>query len=562
MILNEIAKKAGWVRAIFAVKGFYSSFFDIVVSTFFINILALGLPIVLMQVYDRIITNVAWDSLTWLIFGCTIALFLESILRLLRAQIGGWLGSRFEHLVNCEIIDRLLTVDSEVIEEHDAGYYLERINTTSVLRALYAGPLFQVIMDLPFSALFLFGIWFLGGNLVLIPLSIIPIYYICILIIKTFFKGAREQQTEINDKRFSFLLQVLGGIYSIKALAFEEQMMRRYEYIHDQTTTAQYKIGFWAKLPTALGSFFTQIALFGVILYGAQFVIQNQMTFGSLAACTMLVGRAMQPILQVAGFLIRFSDGEVAIKKLKDIADLEVQPLRKKRILPLEIRGMVEVDNVSFGFSQKPLLLRNLNVSIHPGQFCIIRDTTHSSVSSLLRILYGSHYPTEGQVLIDGYDIAECAREELRGRVEYLSSELALFNGTILDNISLFTPEYQGAALDAAALTGLNELVSNLPKGFETMVTGKSTHLLPRELVQRIAIAQALVKRPRILLLDKTYQSMDAETFGIFKDVLSNLKGNTTIIVNGEHPELMELADVRFNFADGKIISEQEVLNG
>ena len=551
MIIKKLKNKS-WLSALTVVPNFSSTLFDLLFASLFVNILGLALPIFLMQVYDRIISNAAWDTLIWFVVGCLIAILLETLLRYVRSLAGNWQAAKFDHLASCDIIQTILSADTDKFKENPPGYYLDRINSLSTLKSIYGGPIFQTLMDIPFAALFFTGIWFLGRELVYIPLIIIGLFLITILIVRVIFMRKREEQIELNDRRLNFLLEALSGIYTVKSLALEEQMLRRYESIHEKTSDNYLQIGFWSRLPIALGAFFTQAAMFGVIILGAKEVINDQMTFGSLAACTMLVGRGMQPILSVANFLMQFSDGKVALNKVSEIAELynEIQELSTE--LPKDITGAVEINNLTFGYSWDKILFRDININLTPGQFCFVSGVNGSGRSSLLQLIYGIHTPLKGRVLIDGFNISDCKREHMRGRIEYLSTEGVLFQGTIIDNVTLFNNTYLSAALSACSLVGLDDLVSKLPKGYETLINSKSNNSLPKGLVQRICIARALVKRPRVLLLDKTYLAMDTSTSSMFFDLIYNLKGTCTIIMNGDDPLFEALADVTVNLAEEK----------
>lgn len=553
MILKKLKDK-NWFNAVSVIPGFFVTSLDLILATVFINILALALPVFLMQVYDRIIGNAAWNTLTWFVIGCVVAVMFETVLRYIRALIGSWQAAKFEHLVNCDTIKTLLSADSAAFNKHPAGYYLDRINSVAALKAIYAGPVFQTFMDIPFALLFFAGIWFLGRNLVFVPFVAIAAFLLLMLVIRFVFVRLRERQIMWDDSRLSFLIEILSGIYTVKSLALEEHMLRRYEYLQQNGSDAGMKLGFWSKLPVALGSFFTQIAMFGVILIGARFVMNDEMTFGSLAACTMLVGRGMQPILSAATFMIQIASGKFALAKLHEVSDI-ISPRPKDSIrFNEDISGSVDIENMSFGYSSSQAVFKDINLNLNPGQFCFISGKNGSGRSTLMKLIFGIYRPDSGRILIDGFKVFDCDRAYLRGRVEYISDNGVLFQGTIIENITLFDNTYISEALGAAALVGLDDLVAKLSHGYETMINSKSNNTLPKGLIQRICIARALVKRPRVLILDKVYQAMDADTSSMFFDLLYRLKGTCTVIFCGSSPLFESLADISLELKNGSLV--------
>ena len=171
----------------------------------------------------------------------------------------------------------------------------------------------------------------------------------------------------------------------------------------------------------------------------------------------------------------------------------------------------------------------------------------------------GMTRPTSGRVLVDGqFDLAECGRQSLKGRMEYVTQDNVLFNGTIFDNITMFNDLDRGRAEDAAALLGLEDVISELPEGFETKVGERLYEFLPSGVIQRICLARALTVRPRVLILDKVNESMDSESERIFLWLLGKLKGKCTILAATSSEPVIDMADRFYRLRQGQFIEVDE----
>ncbi|MBF0279994.1 MAG: ATP-binding cassette domain-containing protein [SAR324 cluster bacterium] len=542
--IESFDKGSNWLTGLVSLPHFAENAFDLMLVSAVINILTLALPLTLMQVYDRIIPNSGISTLTWLLIGCSVALLLEAILRVCRAFIINWMAARFEHLVGCSTVEKILASRLPDFEKDEVGVHLDRFSAVSTLRGFYAGQVFQILLDVPFAALFLLAIWYLAGGLVFFPVSIVIFYFILIYFFRIGFHSSRREQITINDRRSNFIIELLESIHLAKAMTFEEEMLRRYERLQASGADTNLKVTFWGMLPSNVGVLLSQITMFGLIGLGAMDVIGGTLTVGGLTACTLLGGRALQPIQSAAGFWLRFSDAEIAHSKLQKIATMEDEVESGSLPFPDDIEGTVELKNVSYKFySSETLLLDDVNLKVVAKETIGIMGQDSVRTTSLLCLMLGILKPESGIVLIDDFDISKWDHSNLRGRIEYLPQTGTLFNGTILENISMFDENRTAAALDAAALLKLDDHIANLPMGYETQTGSQAASFLPSGLIQRICIARALVLRPRILLFDRTNSAMDQESLEIFHSLLEYLKNKCTMVMVTNQPNLLTLAD-------------------
>ena len=527
---------------------------QIAVASGLITVFSLGLPLTLMQVYDRVIRNHTTDTLIWLVFGCIIAFSLEWALRYARSWISSWMAARFEHLLSCSAVNRLLSGQLARFQAEEVGVHLDRLNTVGQLKSFYAGQAFQMLLDLPFLVLFLLAIGFVGGWLVLFPIVMILLYLWVIKYFKQGLETAQNEQSVQTDRRYNFIIEILDAISQVKSLTMEEQMLRRYERLQANAATSNMRVNFWNAMPSNIGFLFSQAIMFGTIGFGAGRVLEGTLTVGGLTACTMLGGRSLGPVQAAATFWLKLSEADLLQEKISKIARTEPDTKPGAPPFPSAIEGEIELKNVSYhNLNTGEPILESINLTINPGEMIGISSTDTIATNHMLLIMCGVFNPSHGQVLIDKYDIFQWDHTNLQGRMEYLSGNSYLFRGTILENITLFDTRKKSSALDAASLIELDEMVAQLPKGYETLVGGHTNSVLPSGMLHRIAIARALVVRPRIFLINRVLDVADVDSKRVFKFVLDKLKGNCTIILVSEHERYLAEADRRFSLKKGRL---------
>lgn len=533
--------------------------FDLVLASLFINVLALAMPLTLLQVYDRIIPNSAEGTLIMLIVGVGTALLLEAGLRQGRSYVSGWMGARFEHLAGVAAVERLINVSIIDYERQGSGVHLERFNALGPLKEFYAGQAILALCDLPFAVLFLGAMFYLAGELVLVPIGLIIVFSITAIIVGRKLKGALENRMLADDRRYSFIIEVLGGIHTVKGLAMEDQMIRRYERLQETCAAAEYNVALHSSSASSTGALFSQLVLFCVVGYGATFVIDGELTVGGLAACTMLAGRSMQPLQKAVGIWTRFQSIQLSLQRVRDLFQLKPEkPFGLPELPP--VRGDLRLEGVTFSYGKDregddlPPIFDDVDLSVETGETIGITGAGSSGKTTLLYLMMGVFTPTGGRVTIDGHDLVDYEPSSIRHQIAYLPQEGVLFHGTILENVTMFRDEKIDSALDISRLLGLDSVVAHMPHGYDTVVGDGAGDKLPKGIKQRIAIARALVDKPRVLLFDEANASMDSAGDATLRNLLERLKGRVTLVLVTPRPSMLNLADRIFDITDAKLV--------
>lgn len=526
---------------------------DLALASVFVNVLSLAMPLMLLQVYDRILPNEAASTLVLLVIGVGVALILETMLRIGRSFIASWMGARFEYMVGCRAVERLMRTSITDFEKDGPGAHLERLGSLSVLKEYYSGQEYMTLWDLPFAVLFLGVVAYLAGALVFVPIVLTVVFALCAWVVGRQLRKALSKRMVADDRRFNFIIEVLGGIHTVKSMAMENQMFRRYERLQESCAEADFDVAAGSAGAASIGMVFSQLALFAVVAFGSKLVIDGVLTIGGLAACTMLAGRAMQPLLRAVGIWTRFQTIALARERMRKLFALKAEAPLGLPQLPA-IRGAVELRSVSFGYGgELPDIFRGIDLKVAPGEAIGITGGNASGKTSLLYLMMGALQPTAGKVLVDDHDLAEYDPVSVRAQVAYLPQHGTLFNGTILENITMFRPERTQAALDMARFLGLDMVVAHMPKGYETEVATGAGESLPRGIKQRIAIARALLDKPRVILFDEANTSMDVAGDANIRSILEKLKGRVTLILVSHRPSVLRLASRLYEIQEGTL---------
>lgn len=535
-----------------------SNLFDLVVSSLFLNVLGLALPLSLLQIYDRILPNKSTGTMVLLLSGVLAALLVESVLSWGRSYITAWVGARFEHRASCTGLERLLNSSLDSFEREGAGEHLERMNALATVREFYAGQALLTMMDLPFALLYLGLVALMGGVLVLVPVLLLAGFAVSALRVGTAMRTAIRKRMQADDHRFNFIIEVLGGIHSVKAMSMEAQMVRRYERLQEGCAQGNYAVALSSAAALGVSSFFSQATMIGVAAFGSIVVMDGNLTTGGLAACSMLAGRAMTPLQKALGVWTRFQTFVLARQRIDHLFSLPPEAEAGLPELPAT-KGSLTLEGVSFRFGEDlPLVVDDASIDVAPGECVVISGGNGSGKTTLLALMQAALRPTAGRVLVDGQDAAAFDPDSVRRQIAYLPQSGTLFQGTILQNITMFRPKLDNVAVETAALLGLDEVVAALPFGFDTPVGDGAYDSLPRGFKQRIAICRALVENPRIVLFDEANTAVDTAGDNFLRVWLERAKGKRTLVLVTHRPSLVKLGDRVFTLDHGRLAPKAE----
>lgn len=524
---------------------------QIITSTLAINILSLALPIMVLQVYDRILANHSIGTLKVLVVGVTIVVVLEGILRIGRSYITAWAGMVYEYTLTSNAMRYFIHGDIAKMEKRGAGEHMQDIGSFAKLRDFYGGQALMTMVDIPFAVLFLALIGYLAGSLVLVPLILMVVFASTAWLLGNKLKKAIKAQGECDDKRYNFIVETLHGIHTVKSYGVESVFQRRYERMEEESSITNYNTAILSTRAYSLSIVFNEIMVVSVVTVGAPMVMSGHFTTGTLIASVLLSGRLMQPLQKALSLWTRFQDFRLASEKAKDI--FSIPQVKKKMNLDTSDRsGTLEIKDMSFGYDDK-LLFDNINLSLEPGAVISIGGDHNSGKSTLLRLIAGLYVPNSGSVVVDGTEVSKYKAEDLIDHVGFMSDEGVIFQGTILDNLTGFNDDKENKAFEIAELLKITDDIAMLPSGYDTVLNDGVADPIPPGLKQRITLARVLVNKPRVILFDNADRALDRDGYNYIVKLLTKLKGKATIILaSGDH-NIMRLADREYILENGAL---------
>lgn len=523
-------------------------------SSLAINILALALPTVILQVYDRIIPNQATGTFIFLILGMLGVVVLDTALRIFRSVILSWSGARFDHRESLKAMNHILSTDNAAFESQPAGYYLDKVHALEQIQEFYSGQSVLLIMDLPFVLLFLGLIWVIAGPLIVIPLTLLLLFFIIAAITGRKLRRALETRSIMEDRRQNFIIETLKGVHTIKSMAMEALMLRRYERLQHQSAESVYDLSRINSIVQGIGATFSQLAVVSFVGIGSLYVIEGDLTVGALAAGTMLSSRVLQPGLKAMGFWSQFQTLRLALDRVRDLYD---QPEEQGGEIRKEVGldGKVEIRNISFKHpGQQENLINDLSLVAYPGETIGITGNNGIGKSTLIGLLSGFLKPDQGQIYLDDHDIREYDIEYLRAQIGIMPQKGILFEGTILENMTLYREgEALEQALELSKILGLEEIVARLPDGLDTQVGGAAVDTLSEGVRQKIIMVRSLVGHPKIILFDDANANFDIKNDGRLLNVIRQMKGSRTMIIVTHRPSFMRICDRQYQLKEGHL---------
>ena len=518
---------------------------ELIISTLAINFLSLALPIMVLQIYDRVMLNHSFGTLAVLGTGVTIAIIFEGILRIARSYATSWSGMIYEYTMAANAMRYYINANPLKLKKEGAGAQIQNLGAFSNLRDFYGGQALVNLIDIPFALLFIVLISYLTGLLVLVPLILIGVFTCITWVIGNNLKVALQHQDKVDDKRYNFIIDTLQGIHTIKSMGIEAIFKRRYERLEEESTITNYNSSVLSTEGYTFGILFNEIMVICVVIFGAPMVIDKQFTTGALTATILLAGRLMQPIQKTLFLWTQFQDYRIANNKAIEIFSIE-QIDRSLTQAQSEAKGEIQIKNLSFGYDQKNILFENINLNLKIPNVIAIYGVNNAGKSTLLKLIAGILPPTKGSITIDGIPAINYSAEEIVKHVGYISSENIVFQGTILQNLTAFDETKEKQAMEIAKLLKLDKDIAGMPKGYETKVYDGIADTIAPGVKQRISIARALLHRPKIILFNNADKGLDREGYNHLIRLLTLLKGKATMIITTDDHNINRLADKEY----------------
>jgi ATP-binding cassette, subfamily B, bacterial HlyB/CyaB len=531
--LAELSRRFDITWFLGAVHKYRHQLGEVLVASFFLQLFALASPLFFQVVIDKVLVHRSIGTLDVLVIGLLgIALF-ETILGILRTYLFSHATNRIDVELGARLFQHLLALPTSYFQTRRVGDSVARVRELETIRTFLTSSALTLVIDLFFTFVFL-GVMFLYSPLLtLVVLAGFP-FYVGIS------AGATPRFRQLLDEKFkrgaesqAFLVESVTGVETLKAMAVEPQMQRRWEEQLAGYVASSFRVLRLGNTASNSVQFVNKAVMAGILYFGAKLVISGDMTVGELVAFNMLAGRVSQPVLRLAQIWQDFHQARLSVDRLGDILNTAPEPrFNPARAALPAIRGDVTFDHVVFRYRiDGPEILHDVNLSVSAGQVIGIVGPSGSGKSTVAKLIQRLYIPERGRVLVDGVDLAMVDTSWLRRQVGAVLQENVLFNQSIRDNIALPDPAMPiERVVEAAKLAGAHDFILELPEGYDTIVGERGASLSGGQR-QRIAIARALVTNPRILIFDEATSALDYESERIIQDNMQRIAQGRTVFV-------------------------------
>ena len=530
---------------------------DVLLAALLANMFALGLPLFVMNVYDRVVPNHAFETLWVLAVGLMLMLVSDLVLRTLRSRFVDLASSRSDVKLSAFIMERVLGMRMEQ-RPVSAGSFASNLRAFESVRDFIGSATVVAFIDLPFALIFMIVIGWISWPM-LIPLGVgAAIMLLYALAVQGRMHELAETTYRAAAQRNATLIEGLVGFETLKALGAESAIQSKWE----KSAALLARVGAQLRLLSSTASntsaFVQQLITLVIVIIGVYVIAERELTVGGLIACTMLASRAMAPVGQVAGLLVQYHTAATALTSLNEVMERDVErPEDTTFISRGHLKGAIDFRDVSFTYpGQDTPSLRNLTFSVKPGEKVAILGRIGSGKTTLEKLILGLYRPTTGAVLVDGIDLRQLDPAELRRQIGYVQQDVMLFYGSLRDNITMGAPLAEDADIvKAAEIGGIIGLVNQHPQGFD-MLVGERGESLSGGQRQGVAIARAVINDPPILLLDEPTSSMDYSSEEDIKRRLKEFSVGKTVLLISHRTSVLELADRIIVLDGGRIVAD------
>lgn len=492
-----------------------------------INLLALVMPIYLLQVYDRVLSSRSHETLLVLTVITLALLLAMMLLEMVRTRVLLGVGRALDEIITPQVIAQLLTNDGHARPADKTA----NVRDVQQVQAFLGGNGVVAFFDAPWTPLFILLLFVLHPWLGWGAVASALLLFVLALLNERWSRAALDAAAQENRKTLRFIETAQRANETVSGLGMTARVVARWTSLNNQTALAQLSAGRTASALLAATKFFRMALQVLMVALGAYLAIKQEITSGVIMAAAMILARALAPVELIVGSWRGWVDARASYQRLDGmIATGREEPA------PLHLpkpSGKLSVERVVFApGGPERAILRGVSFELEAGESLGIIGPSAAGKSSLARLLAGVWKPHSGAVRIDGADIAEWPVQGRGSFVGYLPQHVDLLPGTVGENIARFMPQADEATVTAAKLAMIHDTILRLPQGYDTEIDERAS-ILSAGQCQRIALARALFGEPSLVIMDEPNSALDAEGEEALAKILAGLKatGVTTVVI-------------------------------
>jgi subfamily B ATP-binding cassette protein HlyB/CyaB len=527
---------------------------EMLVISFFVNLMALGYPLSFQLVVDKVLEHKSFSTLIVVVAALVMLAVFSAILSYMRQYLLQHTANRIDVELGAKLYSHLLHLPVSYFETRAAGVIVTRVRELRAIRAFLTGQAILSFIDLLFIFVYFAVLFIYSPKLTCVVLATLPLYGAIGFFIRPMLRRLLKAKFRAFARGQQLMVESIVGIQTLKALAIEPLFERRWE----ERVAAYARTSFEATLlgvkTTTVTGLVSKLTSATIIFLGVLDVISGNMTVGGLIAFNMISRLVSKPIMRISQLYQSFQEVQVSIEHVADIFDAEVERIDQATLPRPNLTGDISFRNITFRYRPDlPPVIKNVSLDIEPGEVIGIVGSSGAGKSTLTKLLQRFHTPSSGEILVDGIDISQADPAWLRRQLGVVLQDNFLFNQTVHENIAIARPEMPRAqVIRVATLAGADEFISQLPQGYDTLLEERGANLSGGQR-QRLAIARALATNPRILIFDEATSALDYESERIIQDNMNRIVQDRTVIIISHRLAAVRHCDRIVGMAKGEI---------
>jgi ATP-binding cassette subfamily B protein len=542
-----------------ALSRYRGALIQVFAASFVVQLFTLANPLLIQVIIDKVINQRSLDTLQLLGFSLVVVTLLEGVLTSLRTLLFSETTNRIDQRLAAEVIDHLLRLPLNYFDKRPVGDLATRVGELERIRGFLTGTALTTVLDAIFSVIYICVMVIYSSWLTVIALLVVPIQILITFIGAPVFRRQLRSSAEANSRSSSYLVEVLSGVQTVKAQNVELISRWKWQSYYSEYIAKSFQRVITSVTLGQVSQVLQKLSQLLVIWVGASMVLAGSMTLGQLIAFRIISGYVTQPLLRLSSIWQNIQEIKVSFERLSDVLDtgMESDIADRTNISLPPITGEVKVQDLYFRFNPTSSdVLRNINLEVHPGSFVGVVGQSGSGKSTLMKLIPRLYPPTNGRILIDGYDIAKVELYSLRRQIGIVPQDPLLFAGTVAENIALTQPDATMEEIVSAAINSCaHDFIMNLPLGYSTPVGEKGASLSGGQR-QRLAIARTLLSAPKMLILDEATSALDYQTEALVCNSLRRETSSQTVFFVTHRLPTVRNADLILFMEDGRIAEQ------
>ena len=556
--LSDIGRRFDITWFLGAIHKYRRLLSEVLFASFFLQMFALVSPLFFQVVIDKVLVHRSLSTLDVLVIGLVAISMFETVLGILRTYLFAHTTNRIDVELGARLFNHLLALPMAYFQARRVGDSVARVRELENIRNFLTSSALTLAIDLLFTVVFLAVMFAYSPLLTWIVLASFPFYIAISAGMTPLFRRRLDEKFRRGAENQAFLVESVTGIETVKAMAVEPQMQRRWEEQLAGYVSASFRVLSLGNTASQLVQFISKVVTAGILYFGARLVIEGGLSVGELVAFNILAGRVSAPVLRLAQIWQDFHQARLSVQRLGDILNTTAEPtFTPSRARLPAIRGNISFDRVTFRYRVNGReVLHDVSFDVPAGQVVGIVGPSGSGKSTFAKLVQRLYVPESGRVMIDGVDLAMADPWWLRRQIGVVLQENVLFNRSVRENIALADPAMSMERVIAAAtLAGAHEFILELDEGYDTIV-GERGSTLSGGQRQRIAIARALIADPRILIFDEATSALDYESERIIQHNMKEIAKGRTVLIIAHRLSTVRAADRIVTLEHGRLVED------